>query len=185
MMPVNGEKRIHIGFSNLDMQFSVFWPTVGHCVQQEAARLGVDLTLRMARTVADQVADIEYFLEQQVEAILVAPVVLTDTRDQALFAVVNKVDAAGIPIVAINEEIGQGRQRCTICSDHVKGQELVAEYLFQKLKGVGQVAHLQGAAGTLIARQRSEGFHNILNHYPDIELVFEAAGDWSQQTGVR
>jgi ABC-type sugar transport system substrate-binding protein/anti-anti-sigma regulatory factor len=184
-MPVNGERRIHIGFSNIDMQFSVFWPTVGYGMQQEATRLGVDLTLKTARNPAEQVADIEYFLEQPVEAVLVAPIVPTDSRHQALLTVIDKVNAAGIPIVAINEEIGQGRQHCTVHSDQAKGQQLVTEYILQKLKGSGQIVHLQGVMETRIARHRSEGFHSVLDHYPDIELVFEAAGDWSQQTGVR
>ena len=175
-------KNIHIGFSHFDPRFAFFWSIVGHCAKEEAEQLDVRLFPKPAHTVDEQVAGLKRLIEQQVDALLITPVV---SGDPGLITVVEEANAAGIPVVALDSEIGGGRVECTVRSDNVKGEELVTEHIFEQLGGEGQVAHLQGVLQVQVGALRSEGFHNVLSRYPNIELVFEAMGDWHREMGAR
>ena len=167
-------KNIHIGFSHFDPRFAFFWSIVGHCAKEEAEQLEVKLSAIPAADSADQVIGLRSLLRRQVDALLITPVV---SGDPGLIAVVEEANAAGIPVVALDSEIGGGRVECTVRSDNVKGEELVTEHIFEQLGGQGQVAHLQGDLAVQVGALRSEGFHNVLSRYPNIELVFKAMGD--------
>jgi ribose transport system substrate-binding protein len=175
-------KDIHIGFSHFDPRFAFFWSIVGHCAKEEAEQLGVRLSPKPAPTADDQVAGLKSLIKQQVDALLITPVV---SGDPGLIAVVHEANAAGIPVIALDSDIGGGQVACTVRSDNVKGEELATEYIFKRLGGQGQVAHLQGDLGVQVGALRSEGFHNVLEQYPHIELVFEAMGDWGRETGAK
>ena len=179
---MKGNKSIHIGFSYFDPRFAFFWSIVGHCAQEEAAQLGVKLTPKLASTANEQVEGLTSLLEQQVDALLITPVV---SGDPGLIAIVKEANAAAIPVVALDSEIGGGLVECTVRSDNVKGEELVTQYVFEQFGGEGQVVHLQGDLGVQVGALRSEGFHNVLRRYPNIELVFEAMGDWHREMGAQ
>jgi ribose transport system substrate-binding protein len=175
-------KNIHIGFSHFDPRFAFFWSIVGHCAKEEAEQLEVKLSAIPASDGADQVIGLKNLLRRQADALLITPVV---SGDPGLIAVVQEANAAGIPVVALDSEIGGGRVECTVRSDNIKGEELATEYIFEQLGGEGRVVHLQGDLQVQVGALRSEGFHNVLSRYPNIELVFEAMGDWRRETGAR
>jgi ABC-type sugar transport system substrate-binding protein len=60
----------------------------------------------------------------------------------------------------------------------------VTQYIFERLGGKGKVIHLQGDLKVEVGAHRSEGFHNVLSRYPEIELVFEAEGNWYRDRGA-
>ena len=179
---MGSEKHIHIGFSNIGLLFSVFWPIVGYSVQQEALKQNVNLSLRSAQDIEEHIMHLRYFLKQKVDVVLISPVL---SGNPELMAIAAEVNAAGIPIVTLNQEVGPDQQHCTVRSDHIKTQATIAEYIFQQLGGKGKIVHLQGDIRTEIAMLRSKGFHDALAQYPNIELAYEADGDWSQESGSR
>src|SRR5512137_267100 len=92
-------KSIHIGFSHFDPRFFFFWSIVGHCANEEAEQLGVRLSPKPASTADEQVAGLKSLLKQQVDALLITPVV---SGDPGLIAVVHEANAAGIPVIALD-----------------------------------------------------------------------------------
>ena len=162
--------------------FSVFWSIVGHRVQQEASKQNITLSLRSAQSIDEHVMHLKEFLERRVDIVLVSPIL---SRNSGLMAVAAEVNAAGIPIVTLNQKIGEGHQRCTVRTDHVKVQATISEYVFQQLGNKGKVIHLQGDMQSEIAILRSKGFHNALMQHPNMELIFENGGDWSQKSGSK
>jgi PAS domain S-box-containing protein len=178
---LKGSKKIHLGLTHLSLHYARFWSMVSHCIQEEVKRLDIKLSTIPANTGAEQAEGLRRLLEQQVDALLIMPVV---GGDPDLIAAMEEAKAAGIPVVALNTD-GGGQVACLVCSDNAKGQEIVTEYIFEQLGGKGKVAHVQGDLKSPVGIHRSEGFHNVLRQYPNIELVFEAPEDWRQETGAR
>jgi PAS domain S-box-containing protein len=67
---------------------------------------------------------------------------------------------------------------CTIGSDHVRGAELSAAYLVERLGGQGKVAHLHGPFTSQPGVQRMQGFHQVVDRSPEVQIVLEAGGEW-------
>ena len=62
--------------------------------------------------------------------------------------------------------------------DNIYMGETVAKQLFDAIGGEGQVIHTQGALAHTGAQGRAQGFANMLQQYPNIEVVDETPGDW-------
>ena len=165
---MDNDKQLCIGFTHFDPRFAFFWSIVSHCAKEEAERLGVKLISKPAPYVADQIIEIQKLLEQKVDALLITPI---ESGHPGLINVIETVNAAGIPVVALDSGVGGGEVMSTVRSDNIKGEEMVTEYIFERLGGKGKVIHLQGNLKVEVGAHRSEGFHNVLSRYPEIESV--------------
>jgi ABC-type sugar transport system substrate-binding protein/anti-anti-sigma regulatory factor len=166
---------IHIGFLYFD---SLFWSMVNHSLQTEAERVGVKFASIPTQTSDDQMFYVKQLLAQGVNALLIESV---SANVSEFIPVLDEIRANNLPLVFLNAEVEGHPEFCTVRSDHRKGQILVAEYLFEQLGGQGKVAYLQGVGKP--GEIRREGFHSLLEQYPNIELVFEAQGRWLHEMG--
>jgi ribose transport system substrate-binding protein len=179
---MDNDKQLRIGFTHFDPRFAFFWSIVTYCAKEEAERLGVKLISKPAPNVTDQIAEIQKLLEQKIDALLITPI---ESDHPGLINVIKRANAAGIPVVALDSGVGGGCEvMSTVRSDNIKGQEMLTEYIFERIGGKGKVVHLQGDLKVEVGAHRSEGFHNILSRYPEIELVFEGQGNWYRDRGA-
>jgi ABC-type sugar transport system substrate-binding protein/anti-anti-sigma regulatory factor len=174
-------ENIHIAFSYFGPHFGFFWSIVSQCAREEAKRLGIRLSSVPVASVANQVAALQQLIRDQVDALIVAPLYPADPE---LIAAAKQATAAGIPIIALDSEIRGCKMACVIRSKDDRGAEMAAEHLFRRLGGKGKLANLQGDMRAQAAAQRSEGVHRALKRYPDVQLVFEAGGDWTRTTAA-
>ncbi len=65
-----------------------------------------------------------------------------------------------------------------ITPDNVAMAESVVQVLVDKMGGRGKIAHTWGRQGHTGAQGRAQGFYNIIQRYPNIEVVDEQPGDW-------
>jgi PAS domain S-box-containing protein len=170
---------MHIGFALHDPRFA-FWAILSHAAQERATELHTTLTVIPSSSPAEQAAAIERLVDQRVDALIVGPI-----DSHALVSAVQRATAAGIPVVAADTEISGCQVACTVRSDNVGGTELVAAYVFERNAEHIAVAHLQGPQSAQSGAQRSEGLHNALRARPGAQLVFEASGDWTRESGRR
>ncbi len=152
----------------------------GKAAQEKAAELGIELiAAHPARyTAAEQMPIIEDFVRQKVDAIIIAAV-----DSNGIVPAVEKANQAGIPVVAIDVGIWGGEIACTVQTDNVKGAELAAEYIAERLGYRGKVISIEGPQVAQVGFQRSEGLHHVLDRYPDLEVVFERETSWSAEEG--
>lgn len=68
--------------------------------------------------------------------------------------------------------------------DEIKGGELVGEYVVELLEGEGRVAILEGVAGDYWSERRTQGFHNIVDEYPGIEIATTQPANWERERGM-
>ena len=94
---------------------------------------------------------------------------------------INKVIDAGTPVIAMDTMMapeGQLALHTFIAPDNIFMGSVTAKALFDSIDGKGQVVMTQGALGHTGAQGRAKGFKQVLENYPDIELVDDQPADW-------
>lgn len=170
-------KRIGLTVCDLTLPF---WFILRKAAEDKAVELGLKLSLaRPARMdAAAQIETIEDLIRQKVDALIIVPV-----DSQGIVPAVEKANRAGIPVIAADSEIFGGQVACTVQTDNVRGAELAAEYIAERLGYKGKVINIQGLMATQTNLHRYKGLHNVLDRYPEIEIAFERGGSWIMEAG--
>jgi ribose transport system substrate-binding protein len=172
------EEGVTIGLSLSTLQ-NPFFVTLRDGAQEAADAAGVELAVADAQDDAQtQASDIDDFITRQVDVIIVNPV------DSA--AVVTSVEAAndaGIPVVTVDRASEGGDIAAHIASDNVQGGQMACEFLIEEIGGSGNVAQLEGIAGTSAAQDRGEGCQQALDA-AGIELVATQTANFDREEGL-
>lgn len=144
---------------------------------------GVQLQFEDARgDVVKQLSQVESFISQKVDAIIVNPV---DTA--ATDRITKEATDAGIPLVYVNRSPDNPKIPAgvvVVASDDVKAGEMQAQYLADKLGGKGNVVILLGDLANNSTQNRTKGVKEILAKYPAIKIDQEQTGTWLRQKGM-
>ncbi|KMM82975.1 monosaccharide ABC transporter substrate-binding protein, CUT2 family [Pseudomonas taetrolens] len=137
----------------------------------------VQLQFEDARAdVVKQLSQVESFIGQKVDAIVVNPVDTAATRRITKAAV-----KAGIPLVYVNRRpddatLPQGV--ATVASDDLEAGRMQMQYLADKLGGKGDIVILLGDLANNSTTNRTKGVKEVLAKYPDIKVDQEQTGIW-------
>jgi ribose transport system substrate-binding protein len=168
--------RIGLSVSTLNNPFFV---TLRDGAQAAADEAGVELLVADAQDDASQQQnDLQNFVTQQVDAILVNPV-----DSDAVVPAVEAANNADIPVIALDRGASGGELATTIASDNVQGGRLAGEELIE-LVGEGQVVQLEGIPGTSAARDRGEGFQQAIDAQDAVELVASQPANFERSQGL-
>ncbi len=111
-------------------------------------------------------------------------IILDNAGADATVAAVKKAKDAGIPSFLIDREINvSGVAVAQIVSNNYQGSSLVAEEFVRRMGEKGKYAELVGRESDTNAGVRSKGFHEIIDQYPDMEMVSRQSANWSQTEG--
>src|SRR5262245_44883539 len=94
--------------------------------------------------------------------------VFTPVDVKALVAPIQKVNAAGIPVVNVGDRLTGGETVSFVGSDDLSIARDTARYLFKAMGGKGNVVVLEGPPTIPTAAIRLEGFKEALKEFPDI-----------------
>ncbi len=144
----------------------VFYQDLKKGLLQAADSLGLDLHVVAGEwDLARQTSQVENFITQKMDAIIIAPV---DSR--GIVSAVEEANRAGIPVFTADIASAGGKVTAHVASDNVQGGRLVGEYLAAQLHGRGNVAILdQPTLVSVIDRVR--GFREAIARYPGIHIV--------------
>ncbi|HEY7008753.1 MAG TPA: substrate-binding domain-containing protein, partial [Jatrophihabitantaceae bacterium] len=96
-------------------------------------------------------------------------------------AAVQKAKAAGIPSFLVDREINKtGVAVAQIVSNNAQGASLGGQQFAKLMNGKGQYAELTGKPTDTNAGVRSQGYHSILDQYPDMKMVAQQSANWDQ-----
>ncbi|MGC3955358.1 MAG: D-allose transporter substrate-binding protein [Propionicimonas sp.] len=165
---------------------SEFWQKMEKGVKDKAAELGVTVDVYAANSEDDvegQVAVAENLLDKGYAGIGVAPL----TGDN-LVNVVAKATQAGIPVVNLDEKINMdslaaagGAALGFVTTDNVAVGATGAKYIVDQLGSAGgQVAIIEGKAGTASGEDRKQGATDTFKAAAGIELVDSQPADWDR-----
>jgi inositol transport system substrate-binding protein len=175
-----GDENITIGVSIL---FDDLWLTTLRDAMTDyaATQPGVELVMVDSKEdVATQLAQVENFVAQQVDAIVLIPA-NTDAADPMTKA----AQDAGIPLVYVNRipsNLPEGV--AYVGSDSIQAGIMQAEWLAEQLGGKGNVVIMNGNLAQEAAQKRTEGEKQVFAEYPDITIIREDTGNWSRDQGL-
>ncbi len=94
---------------------------------------------------------------------------------------VQSAKAAGIPTFLVDREINStGDAVAQMVSNNFQGATAVAEYFVELMDEEGGFVELTGKDSDTNAHVRSEGFHSIIDQYPDMVMLDQQTANWDQ-----
>jgi len=170
-----------IGFSQVGHESD--WRTAfTKSMQDEAKAEGIDLKFSDAnQKEEDQLKAVRSFISQKVDAIVIAPIVVTGW-DQVL----KEAKAANIPVFIVDRDVDTQDKSLfvtRIAADFNLEGRLAGAWLAQALKGKGDIVELQGTVGSAAAEYRKAGFNAVEALFPGIKTVKSQSGDFTTQGG--
>ena len=172
--PAPGAKPITVGVSlmNLSSEFIVM---LNQALDAKAKELGVKLIVNDAqRSPEKQVQQVESFIAQKVDAIILNP-----CEVEASSPAVDKARAAGIPIVNVNSET-KSAPTAFVGSRDEESARLAMGYIAQRLNGQGNVVMMHGYLGQAAQIKRDQGAREVLAKYPGLKLIADQTAEWDR-----
>ena len=144
----------------------------------KAAGITGDLVIENADSDAQgQIQQIQNLVNKGVDVIIINPGDVT-----ALNTTLEEVVADGIPVIAIDQEIcAEGVINVVI--DQKEWAKISAQWLADTLGGAGDIVLIEGFVGHPANEARMAGVQEVLDQYPDINVVGRDTGKWDQATG--
>ncbi|MBN2991539.1 sugar ABC transporter substrate-binding protein [Pseudomonas cedrina subsp. fulgida] len=144
---------------------------------------GVQLQFEDARAdVVKQLSQVENFISQKVDAIIVNPVDTASTKN-----IINAATKAGIPLVFVNRRPDQKdlpKGVVAVTSDDLEAGRMQMQYIAEKLGGKGKIVILLGDLANNATTNRTKGVKEVLAKYPDIKIEQEQTGTWLRDRGM-
>lgn len=127
-----------------------------------------------------QIAALRSFIEQQVDAIILAPVVETGWN-----VVLEEIKAANIPLVIVDRNItaDSSLYMTRVASDFVHEGRLAAAWLAQYTDGNCTIIEIEGTPGSSAARDRQIGFNQLIDLFPNMQVILSQSGNFTREGG--
>jgi inositol transport system substrate-binding protein len=172
--------RIGVSIARVDDNFMTY---VRRALEAAANKAQVNVQFEDAQgDVVRQLDQVEGFLNQKVDAIIVLPV---DTA--AASNITRAAVAANIPLVYVNRRPDQEnlpKGVVAVASDDIEAGQLQMRYLAQKMGGKGNLAIILGDLAQNATRGRTDGVKSVLKDYPGIKIVGEQSANWERSKGT-
>jgi len=108
-------------------------------------------------------------------------IILDNAGADATIAPVEKAKKAGIPTFLIDREINKtGVAIAQIVSNNYQGAKLGGEEFVKLMGEKGNFVELVGKESDTNAGIRSQGYHDVIDQYPDLKMVARQSANWSQ-----
>lgn len=172
--------RIGVSIAKVDDNFMTF---VRSSLEEAGKKEQVQIQFEDAQgDVVRQLNQVQSFLTQKVDAVIVLPVDTAGTANITRAAV-----AAKVPLVYVNrrpDERVLPKGVVAVASNDVQAGELQMRFLAEKMGGKGNLAIILGELTHNSTRGRTEGVKLVLKQYPDIKVVAEQSADWDRSKGM-
>lgn len=170
----DGSKKLVVGATMLSMQ-NEFIVNVNDEMTRKAQEAGIELiTVDAERSALKQVEQVESFIAQKVDAIIMNP-----CEVEASSPAVAKALAAKIPIINVNSETS-AKPSAFVGSDDVESARIAMKYIAERLGGKGNIVMMDGYMGQAAQLKREQGAREILKQYPNLKLIANQTGEWDR-----
>jgi len=127
---------------------------------------------------AKQVSDVENFLTQQIDLLIISP-----NEAAPLTGVVKKAFDAKIPVIVLDRKVVGDAYTTFIGGDNVAIGKAAGDHVAELLPDGGNVVEIRGLAGATPAKERADGFREGIKAVPGIKITAQASGDWLRDKG--
>jgi len=122
-----------------------------------------------------QIADIEWFIEQKVDVLVVSP-----NESEACTPVIEKAYQQGIPVILVDRKIATESYTAYVGANNYQIGKEAGLYSIGVLKGKGNIAEVRGTKGSTSDAERHKGFVDALKNAPEVQIVAETWGNFLQ-----
>lgn len=172
----SGRPVIGVSLLNLSNEFIV---KIDRAMREHAAQLQVELIVNDAQRSAErQVQQVENFIAQRVDAIILNP-----CEVEASSPAVDKALAAGIPIVNVNSETRSAPTAFAGSHDE-ESARLAIDFIAQRLNGKGNIVLMHGFMGQAAQLKRDAGAREALAKHPGLKVLAEQTAEWDRAKAV-
>lgn len=173
-------EEIVVGYSQIGAESE--WRTGNTAsIKESAEKLGVELIFSDGQQRQEnQIRAIRTFIAQRVDVIGVSPVVETGWD-----SVFQEAKDADIPIILVDRRADVPEELYTtyLGSDFVEEGKNAARVMVDLLAGEGKIVELAGTVGSAPAIDRAVGFREILQDYPEMEIIVSETGYFTRARG--
>jgi len=172
--PAAGGGTIGVAFPNSD----TFLSRVQDGIKAEAEAKGVTATITDAKDdTAAQLSQVENFISQKVDSIIVVPVDTSAAQPMA-----DAAKKAGIPLVFVNRNPAIADVPY-VGSDSLYAGTVEMQELAKLAGGKGDVLILEGQVSNEAAVLRTQGCNDVVAKNPGMKVTQTQAGDWDRAKG--
>ena len=154
---------------------------LGETAADRAKELGYEATIFDSQNnTALETDHFENAITSGYDAILFNP-----TDSDGSVANVRMAKKAGVPVFCIDREINASDAATSqILSDSYTGCVSIGKYFVEKLNKKGKYVEILGMVGDNNTWARSNGFHSVVDHYPEIEMVAQQSADFDRNKAL-
>jgi inositol transport system substrate-binding protein len=173
-------QRIGVTLSAFEHQFLV---KVKEAMTEKAKELGVQIQFVEAQgDIGKQLNQIQTFMSQGIDAIIVNPVDTTATPKMTKL-----VTGAGIPLVYVNlqpaeETLPKGV--AYVGSEEIVSGKLQGEGIAKLLNNKGNIVIMMGELATQAAVLRTEGVEKVVAQHPEMKIVGKQTANWRRNEAI-
>jgi galactofuranose transport system substrate-binding protein len=171
-----------VGFSQVGTESD--WRTAFTADMQAEAKIrGISLHFDDAQgSVDQQFAAVRHFIAERVDAIVIAPVVVTGWTP-----VLQEAQAAHIPVFIADRAVEANPSLfvARIAADFNLEGRLAGSWLAQASRGRCAIVELQGTAGAAPTIERKKGFATVISQFPGMRIIRSEVADFTTEGGRR
>jgi inositol transport system substrate-binding protein len=126
-----------------------------------------------------QVAHCETFISMGVDCVIMQP------YDAAACQVgVEMCQEAGVPVFTCKSQIEDNSICSYVGQDDTIAGEIEMQWIADQMGGKGNIVIIEGPTGISAAILRNQGIENVLENYPDINVLYTQPGNWNREEGM-
>jgi ribose transport system substrate-binding protein len=107
-------------------------------------------------------------------------VVMVPVDYKAMVPGVEKLNAAGIPVINATDRSAGGKLVAFVGANDYDVAKSTAEALMRAIGGKGDVVIIEGVRGALTAQDRLRGFTDAIKEFPNVKLVASQPGNYQR-----
>ena len=172
------KKKIAVIISTLNNPWFV---VLGESAAERARELGYEAQIFDSQNNASKEAEhFDNVIAMGYSAILFNP---TDADGSVLN--VKRAKAAGIPTFCMDREINaKDAAASQLLSDNFTGCVKLGEYFVKTMKQKGNYVEILGLVGDNNTRNRSGGFHSVVDEFPKLKMVAQQSADFDRNKAM-
>lgn len=141
---------------------------------------GLEVEIRSAKdNNHTQLEDIQYFVEEGVDLLVVAP-----NEAAAITPAVEKAYQEGIPVIVVDRNIQSDQYTAFIGADNYKIGLDAGNYVLNHIGPSGKILEIMGLEGSTPAVERHKGFLDAIKNNPKVTVVASVDGEWLQHSAM-
>lgn len=168
------QQTISIGFSQSISEDDSWRKSMDNTVKVEASlHPEIDLTIYNANSsTKKQIEDIEKMIDDQLDVIIVAPY-----GSDSIVPVIEKANKKGIPVIIVDRKVNTTNYASFLGADNVEVGHIAGKYIVSMSKAHANIVEIKATTDISPGLERSLGFKQIIDQYPNINAVSITAKD--------